>query len=100
MKILAVILLLLLPPPALADEGMCPRAGVVQRDKNGKILRSHDAKRAFKQLHPCPSTGKTKGSCPGYVIDHIVPLKRGGADMPCNMQWQTVREAKAKDKWE
>jgi hypothetical protein len=34
------------------------------------------------------------------VIDHIVPLKRGGADVPGNMQWQTVQAAKAKDKVE
>ena len=35
-----------------------------------------------------------------YVVDHIVPLKRGGADTPANMQWQTEAAAKAKDKWE
>jgi hypothetical protein len=34
------------------------------------------------------------------VIDHIKPLKRGGADTPSNMQWQTKAEAKAKDKIE
>jgi hypothetical protein len=34
------------------------------------------------------------------VIDHIVPLKRGGADNPENMQWQTKAEASAKDRWE
>jgi hypothetical protein len=34
------------------------------------------------------------------VIDHVVPLKRGGADAPNNMQWQTTRDAKAKDKIE
>jgi hypothetical protein len=44
--------------------------------------------------------GKTTGDCPGYVVDNIVPLKRGGADIPENMQWQTVAEAKAKDKIE
>ncbi len=47
-----------------------------------------------------PLHGKTSGACPGYVGDHVVPLKRGGADRPSNMQWQGTAEAKAKDKWE
>jgi len=34
------------------------------------------------------------------VVDHVVPLKRGGADAPANMQWQTTAEAKAKDRIE
>jgi hypothetical protein len=34
------------------------------------------------------------------VVDHIVPLKRGGADLPENMQWQSAAEAKAKDRVE
>jgi hypothetical protein len=29
-----------------------------------------------------------------------VPLKRGGADDPSNMQWQGTAEAKAKDRIE
>jgi hypothetical protein len=33
-------------------------------------------------------------------VDHRVPLKRGGSDSPSNMQWQTTRDAKAKDKFE
>jgi hypothetical protein len=37
---------------------------------------------------------------PGYVIDHITPLAKGGKDVPSNMQWQTVAEARTKDKVE
>lgn len=62
--------------------------------------RSQKAKSIFKSTHYCPSTGRPKGSCPGYIIDHINPLACGGADSPDNMQWQTKQEAKAKDKWE
>lgn len=62
--------------------------------------RSQSAKVEFKQQHPCPATGASKGPCKGYVIDHVQPLACGGADRPENMQWQTVAEGKAKDKWE
>ncbi len=71
-----------------------------RRDKNGKSKRSEKARADFMKKHPCPSTGKMSGACPGYVVDHITPLKRGGADSPSNMQWQSVEAAKAKDKWE
>jgi len=67
---------------------------------HGKIKRDPEQRRAFMRSHPCPSTGKTYGACPGYVVDHIQALKHGGADRPENMQWQTVEDAKAKDKWE
>jgi len=30
----------------------------------------------------------------------VKPLKRGGADHPSNMQWQTAQAAKQKDKTE
>jgi len=36
----------------------------------------------------------------GYVVDHIVPLECGGADVPSNMQWQTAAEARIKDRTE
>ena len=64
------------------------------RDKHGKIARSEKAKDEFKR-----QTGYPHGR-PGYVIDHIVPLAKGGRDAPSNMQWQTNAEAKAKDRWE
>jgi hypothetical protein len=65
-----------------------------------KTHRSAAARHAFQREHPCPLTGKTKGSCPGYIIDHVVPLCAGGEDKPINMQWQTVDEAKVKDRAE
>ena len=62
--------------------------------------RSQKAKNIFKYEHPCPSTGRVKGACQGYIIDHIKPIACGGADDAGNMKWQTTKEAKAKDKWE
>jgi len=70
------------------------------RDWRGRYIRCSAAKAAFERDNPCPSTGEPSGPCPGYVVDHIIPLKRGGADLPSNMQWQTVEEAKAKDRIE
>ena len=72
----------------------------VKRDKNGKIARSAKARDDFKKAHPCPATGKSHGPCDGYVIDHVKPLKKGGADAPSNMQWQNERDGKAKDRTE
>ena len=62
--------------------------------------RSHAVLRAFQREHPCPSTGLTSGQCPGYWKDHIQPLACGGPDAVANLQWQTIAEARAKDKWE
>ena len=44
-------------------------------------------------------TGYPQGR-PGYEVDHIVPLARGGADKPSNMQWLTIPEHKAKSRQE
>lgn len=62
--------------------------------------RSHAAVSAFKKQQPCPATGKPAGPCPGYIVDHVLPLCAGGGDTPLNMQWQRVDEAKAKDREE
>jgi hypothetical protein len=62
--------------------------------------RSFKAEVLFRLAHPCPGTGETHGACTGYVIDRIVPLVCGGAEEPGNMQWQTLAEAREKDRWE
>ena len=62
--------------------------------------RNPTMRSVFLSQNPCPSTGKTKGACPGYVVDHIVPIKRGGGDNPYNMRWQITLDAKEKDRWE
>ena len=64
-----------------------------------KTHRDPAERRAFQHQHACPSTGRTSGACPGYLVDHVVALKRSGADRPSNMQCQT-EAAKAKDKVE
>jgi len=62
--------------------------------------RSRSVAREFQREHPCPSTGRMTGACPGYWRDHVVPLACGGPDAVSNMQWQTVADARAKDRWE
>ena len=57
------------------------------------IHRNLSAKKQFMK-----QTGYPHGR-PGYLVAHIVPLNRGGADSPSNMQWLTKEAAKAKDKW-
>lgn len=66
----------------------------VPRDSHGRIKRSEAAKRKFER-----QSGYPHGR-PGYVVDHIIPLSKGGRDDPSNMQWQTKEEAKAKDRTE
>jgi hypothetical protein len=62
--------------------------------------RSASERSAFKRAHPCPSTGLRRGTCPGFVIDHVDPLCNGGADHHSNMQWQDTKSALEKDRWE
>jgi hypothetical protein len=62
--------------------------------------RSFKAEVLFRLQNPCPSTGETRGECKGYVIDRVIPVVCGGAEDPSNMQWQTLAQAREKDRWE
>src|SRR5438128_1605064 len=79
---------------ASSKSTVSPRSTVAARDSHGRIKRSASARNAFKKQTGYPHGRK------GYVVDHIVPLECGGPDVPSNMQWQTVAEAKVKDRTE
>src|SRR5215475_1520042 len=81
------------PTPRRAPK-VSNKSAVAARENKGRIARSSSAKADFMK-----QTGYPKGR-KGYVVDHIVPLECGGADIPSNMQWQTVQEAKIKDRTE
>lgn len=63
-----------------------------------KSQRSTSVLLAFKRQNPCPATEARRGACPGYVIDHIIPLCAGGPDALGNLQWQTRADSLLKDR--
>jgi hypothetical protein len=58
--------------------------------------RSRVERAAFQRENPCPSTGKPRGPCPGWQVDHRVSLCASGADTRGNMQWLRVEEHRRK----
>ena len=75
-------------------------AAIVLVPASAAAERSLKAEVLFRLANPCPASGQTYGECKGYVIDRIIPLICGGAEDPSNMQWQTIAQAREKDKWE
>lgn len=79
--------------------------GAPARDANGKIVRSQAVLRAFQRVYPCPSTGLKTGACPGWAINHTIPLACGGCDSLANLDWMPDRikscaEPWCRDRWE
>lgn len=79
--------------------------GAPARLADGSIKRRSDVLTAFKKVHPCPSNGQKNGTCPGWAIDHVIPLACGGCDAVGNLQWlpNSIKSAAgvdAKDRWE
>lgn len=102
----ALALLLLVAGPALADPRVCyVDVAQVPRYADGTIKRSTAAKAAFTRQWPCPANGEVSASCPGWAIDHVIPLAAGGCDQPVNMQWlpleiKSCAGTVCKDRWE
>lgn len=72
------------PVTPLEEQRYC---GEPVRMANGDIRRRADVLTAFRRAHPCPVTGATSGACPGWAIDHVIPLACGGCDAVSNLQW-------------
>ena len=110
MKLATFVAALLVASPSFArdswtgifDRGDAARSRAAARsdDYCGTQPRSARAKREFRRTFACPSTGNHSGACPGWLIDHVVALKRCGRDSQSNMAWQTNAQARRKDRWE
>jgi hypothetical protein len=93
MRVLALIALWCVPAlvlaqaPALQELRYC---GPPARTSSGKIKRRADVLVAFERFHPCPVSNAKPGTCPGWQIDHVIPLACGGCDAVSNLQWLPV----------
>ena len=87
----------ILPTLLLALVVGCASVPAPQAAPPAKVERSPKARAAFVKVNPCPATGQPRGACPGWVVDHVVPLCAGGADAPANMQWQAREVSLVKD---
>lgn len=65
-----------------------------------KSYRDPQVRAEFMKAHPCPPTGKTRGRCDGWNVDHRIPLCYSGfgLDVVQNMQWLTVEQHREKTK--
>lgn len=61
--------------------------------------------RSFVKVFPCPATLEESYSCPGFAIDHTIPLSMGGCDSQVNLTWlpdliKSCGSPECKDRWE
>ncbi len=79
--------------------------GSPARNADGSIKRSTAVLSAFKRIHPCPANGMTTGACPGWALNHTVPLSCGGCDSVSNLDWmpdeiKSCAQPWCRDRWE
>lgn len=88
MRFVLMAAMLFMSTMAIADIRCC--VDTIRRDPDGRIARDEKVVDEFRKLHPCPSTQKTTGSCPGWAINHTYPLACKGKDIVENMVWMPV----------
>ena len=75
---------------------LCLAAAFLAVPAEARTPRDQAQVRAFRNENPCPVTGRTRGACPGWHVDHIIALCAGGEDHPRNMQWITKEDHRFK----
>ena len=96
----------MLPEPGSQAAPQDPRyCGEPARNADGSIHRSRTELRRFAAVFPCPATLQHSGACPGWAIDHTIPLATGGCDTVANMTWlpdqiKSCTDPHCKDRWE
>ena len=79
-----------LPTPGAQGSINDPRyCGEPARTSAGAIKRDRAVLRAFRKVFPCPATLQP-GACPGWQLNHQLPLAAGGCDAVANLWWQPV----------
>jgi hypothetical protein len=97
---MGAVFMLALCTIAHADIKNDPRyCGEPARTPAGTIVRSAKVRSDYKKIVPCPITGLSTGACPGWQIDHIVPLVCGGCDRLDNVAWMDNRIKTCADDW-
>jgi hypothetical protein len=91
--VLAIATLGLAAGPALGQpngQGHGVRLPGPQSGQHYRVNRPGQARLAFMREHPCPSTGEVTVNCPGWRVEYILALDRGGKDEPSNMRWEAT----------
>lgn len=89
-------------PGAPDDPRYC---GEPERYESGRIKRNTAMLDEFAKVFPCPQTGEPVTSCPGWALDHVLPVALGFCDRQDNIQWlpwvlKAGRGKLPKDRWE
>lgn len=83
--------------PAAAQPAGQGHGIVVPRTPHRRIVRPDAARVQFMREHPCPATGQFTTDCPGWRVEYVVPLERGGTDTADNMKWERTDLARPAD---